>query len=206
MKRLLDVVMVLCSVSLMAQTSHFKSKQHGASASLAVGPDAFSQIDVQVARGSINGVSNTNLLFIYGVTSQDFQTLTFTQIFGVIPDGSFTGDNVNGLHLNLDTSTLDPSVSFSETCTLDLNTFILTCAPNVTTGLIQIDFTGNGFQVTQLITSESVQTFGPDTIRTHRSSTDASANASGSIFGTPFSTSGGTISLNKNSTIEVTRF
>src|SRR5262249_44782364 len=151
MKRLLAVVMVLCSVSLMAQTSHFKSKQDGAAASLAVGPDAFTQIDVQVSRGSINGVSNTNLLFIYGVTSQDFQTLTFTQIFGVIPDGSFTGDNVHSLHLNLDTSTLDPSVSFSETCTLDLNTFILTCAPNVTTGLIQIDFTGNGFQVTQVI-------------------------------------------------------
>jgi hypothetical protein len=205
MKRLLVVVTVLCSMGLMAQTSHFKSKLDGASASLITNVDPFTQISMQVNRGSINNVPNTNIVFIYAVFSQDFSTLTFTQIFGPIPDSAFTGDNTQGLHLNLDTSTLDPAVTFSETCTLDEVTFNFLCGATQT-GVIQLDFIPNGASSTQVITSESVQTIGPDTIRMHQSSFNASANASGSIFGTSVAVSGGTVSLNKNSTIEVTRF
>jgi hypothetical protein len=205
MKRLLAVVTVLCSVGLMAQTSHFKSKQDGASANVSANPDAFTQLNVQVSRGSINNVPNTNIVFIDVVFAQDFQSFTFTQIFGPIPDSAFTGDNTQGLHLNLDTTTLDPTVTFSETCTLDLVTFDFTCG-TTQTGVIQLDFIPNGASSTQVITSESVQTMGPDTIRTHQSSFNASANVSGSVFGTAVAVSGGTVALNKNSTIEVTRF
>lgn len=206
MKQLFVAALVVLSpLAMMAQTSHFKTSQSGAAASVSVNPDQFTTVTVQVSRGSINNVENTNIMFVDEVFSSDFSSLTFTQVFGIIPDSDFTGDNVNGLQLNLDTSTLDPTVTFSETCTLDLNTFILTCGP-ATTGLIQLTFAGNGGQVTQVITSESVQTMGPDTIRTHQSSTNSSANAQGSVLGVAVSTSGATISLNKSSQLEITRF
>jgi hypothetical protein len=206
MKQLLAAaVMALFPLALTAQSAHFKTTQSGASASVALNPDQFTQLNLQVARGSINGVANTHIVFIDAVFAQDFQSLTFTQIFGPIPDSAFSGDNVQGLHLNLDTSTLDPTVTFSETCMLDLNTFIFTCGP-ATPGLIQVDFVGNSAMSTQVITSETVQTIGPDTIRTHQSSTNTSANAQGSILGVAIATSGATIALNKNSAIEVTRF
>jgi hypothetical protein len=205
MKYVLTVVLVVLPFALSAQSAHFKSTQNGAAASVSVNPDAFTQINLQVARGSINGVANTNIFFVDAVFAPDFQSLTFTQIFGPIPDAAFTGDNVQGLHLNLDTSTLDPTVTFSETCQLDLVTFISTCGP-ATPGLIQVDFIGNSAMSTQVITSETVQTFGPDTIRSHQSSTNTSANAQGSVLGVAISTTGATMALNKNSAIEITRF
>jgi len=69
-----------------------------------------------------------------------------------------------------------------------------------------VNFVGNSGISIQVITSETVQTIGPDTIRTHQSSTNTSANAQGSILGTAISTSGATIALNKSSAIEITRF
>lgn len=207
MKRLFLAVAALglFPMVLTAQTSHFKTTLSGASASVSVQPDALTQISLSVSRGTLNGGTTTSIVFTDAVFAVDFQSLTFTQIFGPIPDSAFTGDNVNGLHLNLDTSTLDPTITFSETCTLDLGTFIFTCGP-ATPGLIQVDFAANGFQSTQVITAEKVVTMGPDTIRTHEKSDTASANAQGSILGLQFATSGATISVNKNSQIEVTRF
>lgn len=206
MKQLLAVaILMLIPLALTAQNSHFKNSLSGASATVAVSPDAFTQISVSVSRGTTNGGTSTSIVFTDVLFAQDFQSLTFTQIFGPIPDSAFTGDNVNGLHLNLDTSTLDSTVTFSETCTLDLGTFIFTCGP-ATPGLIQVDFRANGFQSTQVITSEKVTTFGPTTIRTHEKSDTASADAQGSILGQAFASNGATISVNKNSAIEVTRF
>jgi hypothetical protein len=189
---------------MAAQTSHFKTKLSGASASLSVSPDAFTQISVSVLRGTPSGGSSTSIVFSSAAFAADFQSLTFTQIFGPIADSAFTGDNVNGLHLNLDTSTLDPTVTFSETCTLDLGTFIFTCGP-ATPGVIQVDFSANGFQSTQILVLEKVVTFGPTTVRTHEKSNTASANAQGSILGQAITVTDATISVQSNSTLEVIR-
>ena len=206
MKRLFVVsLMTLLPLALTAQTAHFKTTQSGAFASVSVSPDAFTEVNLSVSRGTTNGGTNTSIFFSDVVFAPDFLSLTFTEIFGPIPDSAFTGDNVRGLHLNLDTSTLNPTVTFSETCTLDLVTFTQICGP-ATTGVIQVDFSGNGFQRTQLITSEKVVTFGPTTVRTHERSDTTSANASGSALGIAISTSGATIGVNRSSQIEITRF
>src|SRR5437588_10883739 len=121
MKRFLTVALfALLPMAVAAQTSHFKTTQSGAFANVSASPDAFTELSVNVSRGTIGGVTNTNIFFSSVFFAQDFSSLTFTQIFGPIPADDFTGDNTNGLHLNIDSSTLDPNVTFSDTCTLDL--------------------------------------------------------------------------------------
>jgi hypothetical protein len=206
MKRLFVLVLAfaLIPLALTAQTSHFKVTQSGAFASINSNPDPLSALTVNVSRGTNNHATNTNLLFVLETVSADFSTITFTQIFGPIPDSAFSGQNVNGLHLNLDTSTLDPNVTFSETCTLTLNPFDLECT-NAVTGVIQVDFVENDIQSTNVLNSDIVTTFGPTTTRTHMKADTSTANASGSVFGITISTTTAQVGTNKNSTLEIMR-
>jgi hypothetical protein len=206
MKRLFIIVLAiaLVPVALAAQTSHFKVSQSGAFASVSTNPDPLSALTLNVSRGTNNHATNTNLTFSLVSVSADFSTITFTSIFGPIPDSAFTGETVNGLHLNLDTSTLDPNVTFSETCTLTLNPFDLECT-TATTGVIQLDFVENDFISTQVLNSDVVTTFGPTTSRQHMKADTSTANASGSVFGIGISTTTAQVGTNKSSTLEIIR-
>jgi len=206
MKRLLVFVAIaVFPLALVAQTSHFKVNQSGAFASASLNPDQFTEINMSVSRDTNNTVTTTDLTFFDVVFAQDFSTLTLVQVFGPIPDSAFSGDNTQNLNLNLDLSTLDPTVTFIQTCTIDLNTFNTVCSSTPPTGVIQLSFQGNGFQRTQVITSETVNTFGPTTVRTHSRSDTTSAKVSGSVLGVSFTGGSGTIGVNHNSTLEATR-
>lgn len=199
MKYLLAVAMLASfPLALMAQTTHVKFSQNGAFANVDVTPDPLSNIAVQVSRGT-----TTSLFFSSTTFAADFNSITFTQIFGTIPDADFTGENTHGLSLNVDTTQLDPSTSTSQTCTLDLTTFTFTCGP-APAGVIQIDFRENGAQRTRILALESVTTSGPLTTRVHQRSDNGSANAQGTALGTPISSVSATIGVNHQSTLEIT--
>lgn len=161
---------------------------------------------MQVSRTTNNQSTNTGLTYFQIVFAQDFSSLTLTEVFGPIPDTAFTGDNTQNLALNLDLSTLDPTVTFIETCTISLNDFTTVCSTTPPTGVIQLNFTGNGFQRNQVLTSETVSTFGPTTVRVHQKADTTSANVSGSALGVTFSGGSGNIGVNHSSTLEATRF
>src|SRR5215813_13869123 len=112
MKRLLVFVAIaVFPLALVAQTSHFKVNQSGAFASASLNPDQFTEINMSVSRDTNNTVTTTDLTFFDVVFAQDFSTLTLVQVFGPIPDSAFSGDNTQNLNLNLDLSTLDPTVT-----------------------------------------------------------------------------------------------
>lgn len=188
----------------MAQPSHFKTTLNGASASFSMSPDAFTQVSLSVSRGSMNGGTTTSLLFADAVFASDFLSLTFTQIFGPIPESAFTGDHAQDC-----ISTSTPALLIPQSRSVKparwTQSLSLAAAPAATPRLIHIDFAGNGFQSTQVIVAERVVTFGPMTVRTHEKSTTTSANASGSALGISVATSAATISVNHSSSLEVTK-
>ena len=201
-KLLVAAVMVFVPLALMAQNTHFKFNQEGAFGSISANPDPLTSFSLQVSRGTNNGVTATSLTYFQDTFSADFNTLTIKEIFGTIPNSAFTGDNVQGLSLGLDTSTLDPTTSFSELCTLDLSTFTFTCGP-LPTGIISLTFKQNGANSTQILTCATEQVTGPVTIRTHQRGSTNSANVNGSILGVAVSSSTGTVGVNTQSQIEV---
>lgn len=205
MKRLLvAAVMVFVPLALMGQNTHLKFNQEGAFGSISGNPDPLTSFSLQVSRGTNNGVSSTSLTYFQDTFSSDFNTLTIKEIFGTIPNTAFTGDNVQGLTLSLDTSTLDPTTSFSELCTLNFSTLIFTCGP-LPTGTISLTFKANGAQSTQILTCATDQVNGPVTIHTHQRGSTNSANVNGSILGLAVSSSNGTVGVNTQSQIEVIR-
>jgi hypothetical protein len=136
--------------------------------------------------------------------SDDNNTETFTSIFGEIPNSAFTGNNTKSLVLDLDTSTLDPSVSSSETCTVDLNQLTVVCTAGPL-GVIHLEFHENGVQATKILNHVEADILGPVTTLIHSSSDNGSANVQGSLFGVPVSSSFATVGVNHSSSIEITR-
>jgi hypothetical protein len=132
----------------------------------------------------------------------DFSSVTFVQIFGAIPATSFTGTTTKDLILDLDTSTLDPTTSFSQSCTIDLSTFIETCGP-APTGLIHLEFKENGVQRTRVVDFNEIVTNGSTTTHIRQKSDNSTANMQGSIFGTAFSSSTATVGVNHEGSLEV---
>lgn len=204
MKMLVVVaLMLLLPLALAAQTQHLKLTQDGAFANLNASTDPNSSFSLQVAQSSSQpGGASATLSYSAFEFAPDFSTLTIVQIFGVIPASSLTAQNTQHIVLDFDTSQLDPSNSTDQSCTLDLNTLILTCGPGPT-GQIQMDFQENGAQRTQVLALEQVQTFGSTTVRTHQKSDSGSANARGSIFGVPISSTSASVGVNRNSTLEI---
>jgi hypothetical protein len=131
--------------------------------------------------------------------------MTLIEIVGPIPNSAFTGDNTKNLALDLDTSTLDPTVTTVESCTLDFSqpvpSFVCGALP---AGTIQLNFKENDFQVGQLVQTQTA-TVGPSTFNIHQRSDSASANVTGTIFGASVSSPGGNVGVNHLSTIEFTR-
>ena len=209
MKRLLVAplltLMVLAPLAISAQTTKFKFNQDGEFASFNQSTDPSSSVNFSVSRNASTGAgSSASINYLSFNFSSDFTTLTFVQIIGTIPADSFTGQNTNNLNLNLDMSQLDPTTSVSQTCTLDVITFIVTCGAGPT-GSIQLNFSQNGATRTRILALGEEITVGPFTTRIHQRSDNSSANYSGTIFGTPVSGNNATVGINHNSSMEYIR-
>lgn len=199
MKKLLAVAVVVLPMVLAAQTQHIKQTNDGAFASVSSTPDPLSTFTMQVSRSSSSG---TNISFVSETFAADFSSFSFTVIVGAIPNSAFSGDNTRSLSLNLDASTLDPTTSSSQTCSVDFTQVdpVFTCGP--VTGTIQLNFQENDFQRDRVLAHEEFSTVGPITIHTHQRADSGSANVQGTILGTAVSSSNAQVGVNHMSTLE----
>jgi hypothetical protein len=192
---------VLQPLALTAQTTMFKFNQDGEFASISQSTDPNSSFNLNVSRNSSTGAPTTASLSYLSFTFDPNTNIeTFTQIVGAIPASAFTGQNTQNMNLNFDTSQLDPNASTNQTCVVDFNTLDIFCGPGPS-GSIQLNFTENGVQRTRVLALGEEITVGNFTTRIHQRSDNASANATGSVFGTPVSASA-TVGINHNSSLE----
>ena len=206
MKKLFMIAAVaLLPLALTAQTAHFKFTNDGAFASVSDSTD-LSTLNLQVSRGSTSGVTTTNLLLISFSFAPDFSSATLVEIVGTIPNSAFSGDNTRNLTLDLDTSTLDPTATFSESCSLDFTQVdpFFTCTA-LTAGTIHLAFQENDIQRNRILAYEQFQTSGPVTIHSHQRSDSGTANVQGTILGNPISSANAQAGVNHLSTLEFTR-
>jgi hypothetical protein len=206
MKQLLVIAaFALLPLALTAQTAHFKFTNDGAFASVSDSTD-LSTLNLQVSRGSTGGVTTTNLLLTSFAFAPDFSSATLVEIVGTIPNTAFSGDNTRNLVLNLDTSTLDPTATFSESCTLDFTQVdpFFTCTP-LPPGTIQLSFQENDVQRNRVLAFEQFQTSGPVTIHSHQRSDSGTANVQGTVLGNAISSANAQAGINHLSTREFTR-
>jgi hypothetical protein len=206
MKKLLVIAtVVLLPLALAAQTKHVKLTNDGAFASVQTS-DPTSNFQLQVSRAfSTGNNTSTNLFFVSSSFNASLTVFSIIEIVGPIPNSAFTGDNTKNLALNLDPSTLDPTVTTVESCTLDFSqpnpNFVCGALPP---GTIQLSFQENDFQLNHLVQTQT-STVGPVTINSHQRSDSGSANVQGTIFGTSVSSSNGNVGINHLSSIEFTR-
>jgi len=197
-------LMVLAPLATSAQTTHFKFNQDGEFASFTQSTDPSSSLTLNVSRNASTGsATSASINYLSFNFNSDFTSLTIVQIVGAIPADSFSGQNTQNLALSLDMSQLDPSTSVSQTCTLDVITFDVTCGAGPT-GSIQLNFRENGVTRTRILALGEEITVGPFTTRIHQRSDNSSATFSGTIFGTPVSGSA-TVGINHNSSMEYIR-
>lgn len=191
-------------------TSH-RTEQDGAFAQLNVSTSGTSGgssgFTVNVSRGSTNDVASTTLNYSDFEVAADFSSITFSNIFGTIPNDDFTGNNTKSLVLNLDTGRLDPATSFIQRCTVSLVTFTQVCGTTGLLGLIHLEFAENGITRTRILEFDEEEVAGPVTTRIHQRADTGSANFQGTVFGVPVSTSQGTatVGVNHQSTLVITR-
>lgn len=203
MKRLVAFAVLAClPLALNAQT-HIKFKQSGEFANFSTNPTPLSTVSVSVSRNASTGTATTASLNYTAFTiAPDFSSETVTQIVGEIPASDFTGDTTRRLVLDFDTSQLDPTTSFNQTCTVDLNLLTETCSP-VTPGFIHLEFAENGLQRTHVLDFNEVITSGSTTTRIRQTSDNSTANMQGTIFGMAFTSTTATVGVNKDSTLEI---
>jgi hypothetical protein len=206
MKKLLVIAAVaLLPLALAAQTKHVKLTNDGAFASV-LSSDPTSSFQLEVSRAfSTGNNTSTNLFFVSSSFNASLTVFSIIEIVGPIPNSAFTGDNTKNLALNLDPSTVDPSVTTVESCTIDFTaqnpSFV--CGP-LPAGTIQLSFQENDFQLNRLVQNQT-STIGPVTVVSHQRSESGSANVQGTIFGTSVSSSNANVGVNHLSSIEFTR-
>ena len=206
MKKLLVIVtVVLLPLALAAQTKHVKLTNDGAFASLSTS-DSLTNLQFQVSRGlSTGNNTSTNLFFFSSSFSPDLTVATVIEIVGPVPNTSFSGDNTKSLLFDLDPSTLDPTVTTIESCTLDFTqpdpTFVCGALPP---GTIHLSFQENDIQETSLVQTQT-SILGSITVISHQRSDTGSATVQGTIFGTSISSANGNSGVNHLSSIEFTR-
>ena len=209
MKKLLLAAVVLLPLALAAQTKHVKLTNDGAFASISTS-NPTSNFELEVSRGfSTGNNTSTNLFFLSSSFNADLTVFTLVEIVGPIPNSAFSGDNTKNLALDLDPSTLDPTVTTIESCTLDFTQPSLgfVCGP-LPAGTIHLSFQENDLQQSHLVqTSFSWRRTGGAsvTINSHQRSDSGSANVQGTIFGTSVSSPNGNVGVNHLSSIEFTR-
>jgi len=205
MKKLLLAAVVLLPLALTAQTKHVKLTNDGAFASISKS-NSTSNFVLEVSRAfSTGNNTSTNLFFLSSSFNADLTAFTLVEIVGPIPNSAFSGDNTKNLALDLDPSTLDPTVTTIESCTLDFTQPSLgfVCGP-LPAGTIHLSFQENDLQQSHLVQTQT-STVGPVTINSHQRSDSGSANVQGTIFGTSVSSANGNVGVNHLSSIEFTR-
>jgi hypothetical protein len=196
---------MLTPLALSAQTTVLKFNQDGEFASINQSTDPSLSFSLNVSRNFSTGAgTSASISYVSFSFAPDNSTVTVTQIVGAIPSTAFTGQNVQNLSLNLDLSQLDPTGSVSQTCVIDLNLLTVACGPGPT-GTMQLNFTQNGASRTRILALGQEITIGNFTTRVHQRSDNSSANVTGTVFGTPVSSSGATVGINHNSSLELIR-
>jgi hypothetical protein len=182
----------------------FKFNQDGEFASLSQSTDVNNSFTLTVSRNfTTTAGSSASLSYTAFSFSPDFTSLTITQIVGAIPSSDFTGQNTQNLALSFNTSDLDPSTSFSQTCTVDLFSFTLTCGA-ISPGTIQLSFTENGAQRIRILALGQETTTGNFTTRVHQRSDNSSASVTGTVFGVT-AAGAATVGINHSSSLEFIR-
>jgi hypothetical protein len=205
MKKLLLAAVLLLPLALAAQTKHVKLTNDGAFASISTS-NSTSNFELEVSRAfSTGNNTSTNLFFLSSSFNADLTAFTLVEIIGPIPNSAFSGDNTKNLALDLDPSTLDPTVTTIESCTLDFTQPSLgfVCGP-LPAGTIHLSFQENDLQQSHLVQTQT-STVGPVTINSHQRSDSGSTNVQGTIFGTSVSSPNGNVGVNHLSSIEFTR-
>jgi hypothetical protein len=205
MKKLLLAAVVLLPLALVAQTKHVKLTNDGAFASISTS-NSTSNFELEVSRAfSTGNNTSTNMFFLSSSFNADLTAFTLIEIVGPIPNSAFSGDNTKNLAIDLDPSTLDPTVTTIESCTLDFTQPSLgfVCGP-LPAGTIHLSFQENDLQQSHLVQTQT-STVGPVTINSHQRSDSGSANVQGTIFGTSVSSPNGNVGVNHLSSIEFTR-
>src|SRR5579864_1940659 len=198
----------LLSLRMTSQTTKFRFVQDAEFANLSQSTSPFSSFSLQVARGlTTSSGATASLQYTAFSISVDPTTgiatsITFTNEFGPIPPTTFTGQNTQNLALSIDTSTLDPSVFFTESCTPDLTTFTTTCGPGPV-GVINLQFQENGAQRTTIHALQQEVTNGPVTTVSHQRSDTSTANVQGSVYGVAVSSASANDGVNHLSSIEM---
>jgi hypothetical protein len=204
-KKLLLAAVVLLPLALVAQTKHVKLTNDGAFASISTS-NSTSNFELEVSRAfSTGNNTSTNMFFLSSSFNADLTAFTLIEIVGPIPNSAFSGDNTKNLAIDLDPSTLDPTVTTIESCTLDFTQPSLgfVCGP-LPAGTIHLSFQENDLQQSHLVQTQT-STVGPVTINSHQRSDSGSANVQGTIFGTSVSSPNGNVGVNHLSSIEFTR-
>lgn len=197
-------LMMLAPLALSAQTTMFKFNQDGEFASLSQSTDPLNSFNLSVSRNfTTTAGSSASLTYTDFTFAADFSSVTVTQIVGAIPATDFTGQNTQNLALSFSTSDLDPTTSFSQTCTVDLFSFTLMCGA-ITPGTIQLSFTENGAQRTRILALGEEITIGAFTTRIHQRSDNSTANVTGTVFGVTAS-GAATVGINHSSSLEFIR-
>jgi len=203
MKRLFAIAALLSFPLLMAQAQNFKFTQSGEFASFTQFTPPFTVVSLQVSRGfTTSGGASASLQYSVVSEPADFSSISITNVFGPIPSTAFTGATTQDLVLNIDTTTLDPTVFFSETCTIDFTTFIQTCVAGPA-GLIQLDFRENGAQ-RSIVDLKQTTYSGPVTTLLHQKSDNSTANMQGTVFGTQVTGAPANVGVNHQSTLAIT--
>jgi len=206
MKRLFVVVLlVFVPLIMAAQPQRIKFQQSGEFATLTSAPDPLSNFNLTVSRtASTTSGAGASLQYFAVTATPDFSSETVVEIIASIPASAFTGNTTKSLVLDLDTSTLDSTTSILQTCTIDLNTFTVVCAPGPF-GLIHLEFAENGVQRTQVLDFNEVVTSGTTVTHIHQRSDNSTANVQGSIFGVPVVGASATVGVNRDLSVEVFR-
>jgi hypothetical protein len=204
MKRLfVFAVMLSLPLLLMAQAQSIKFTQDGEFATVSQFTAPFTVVSLQVSRGATTAAGATAFLQFSSISEPaDFSSITITNIFGPIPPEDFTGVNTHNLVLNVDTSTLDPTIFTTETCTIDFTTFITTCGPGPA-GLIHLEFRENGAQ-RSIVDLKQTTYSGPVTTHIHQKSDTSTADVQGSIFDASFTGAPANVGVNHQSTLQIT--
>jgi hypothetical protein len=182
------------------QSTKFKFTQDGAFANVSFSSttNGSTSINLSVA----TGLGSTDSLQIGIVTeSADFNTLTFSNVFGTIDGSAFTGQNTQNLALNIDTTAV--STLTSETCTLVFSPFSFSCGAGPA-GAISLSWREND-NISTTTNDHTKSTVGPVTTITNQHSDNSTANVSGTIFGTDVSGASANVGVNHMSTIQVMR-
>jgi hypothetical protein len=200
-------VMLAFSVALHAQQPfHFRTTQDGAFAQLNSSTENTSlSLEVDRATDSSNGRPLTTINYLFSERAADGSSISFTQVFGTIPNGAFSGENTKRLILDVDTSQLDPANLVSLACT---ETFFpesgRVCGP-APTGLIHLEFHENGIDRFRILASQQERIFGLLTLRTHRRSDFSSADSKGSFMGMPVENPSAFVGVNHEAVLDVVR-